>query len=121
MLIYCNICSEKKFLRNLPPPPAYKKSLIHALSFPLQNHEHYFRIFYPEEKLLRADGIMIMHQNFSRVSHGVKLSQQLYCRFTIYIVAIDYDTGKFSHGENNITTVWYHYGFLLALNKNKSL
>ena len=65
--------------------------------------------------MLRADGIMIMHQNFSRVSHGVKLSQQLYCRFTISIVAIDYDTGKFSHSENNITTVWYYYGFLLAL------
>ena len=65
--------------------------------------------------MLRADGIMIMHQNFSRVSHGVKLSQQLYCRFTISIVAIDYDTGKFSHSENNITTVWYYYGFSLAL------
>ena len=36
------------------------------------------------------------------------------CRFTISTVAIDYDTGKFSHSENNITTVWYHYGFLLA-------
>ena len=36
------------------------------------------------------------------------------CRFTISTVAIDYDTGKFSHSENNITTVWYYYGFLLA-------
>ena len=60
-----------------------------------------------KEKELRTDGVMIMHQNFSRVSHGAKLSQQLYCRFTISIVAIDYDTGKFSHSEYNITTVWY--------------
>ena len=37
------------------------------------------------------------------------------CRFTIPTVAIDYDTGNFSHSENNITTVWYYYGFLLAL------
>ena len=58
---------------------------------------------------------MIMHQNFSRVSHGVKSSQQLYCRFTISIVAIDYNTVKCSHSESNVTTVWYHYGFLLAL------
>ena len=36
------------------------------------------------------------------------------CRFTISTVAIDYDTGKFSHSENNITTVWYYYGFVLA-------
>ena len=68
-----------------------------------------------EEKERSTPGIMIMHQNFSRVSPGVKLSQQLYCRFTISIVAIDYDTGKCSHSENNITTVWYYYGFLLAL------
>ena len=40
------------------------------------------------------------------------------CRFTISTVAIDYDTGKFSHSENNITTVWYYYGFLLATHCN---
>ena len=64
-----------------------------------------------EEKERSTPGIMIMHQNFSRVSHGVKLSQQLYCRFTISIVAIDYDTGKFLIAK----TISPQFGIIVVL------